>query len=46
MIAACLPSPKKIRVQPPSNYVNQRYPQIMQQMDFIEPDEDVHNLLQ
>ena len=46
MIAACLPSPKKIRVQPPSNYVNQRYPQIMQQMDFIEPDEDIHNLLQ
>ncbi|MBS1559621.1 MAG: monofunctional biosynthetic peptidoglycan transglycosylase [Bacteroidetes bacterium] len=45
MIAACLPSPRKIRVQPPSNYVSQRYPQIMEQMDNLEPDEAVSELL-
>ncbi|MBS1485988.1 MAG: monofunctional biosynthetic peptidoglycan transglycosylase [Bacteroidetes bacterium] len=45
MIAACLPSPRKIHVQPPSHYVMQRYPQIMVQMDNLEPDEDVHKLL-
>jgi len=45
MIAACLPSPKKIRVRPPSNYVNNRYPQILAQMDNLEPDEDIQRLL-
>src|SRR5579859_3429875 len=38
MIASCLPNPKRIRVQPPSAYVRQRYPQIMVQMDNLEPD--------
>ncbi|MFM8912623.1 MAG: monofunctional biosynthetic peptidoglycan transglycosylase, partial [Flammeovirgaceae bacterium] len=46
MIAACLPSPKRFRVQPPSPYINRRYPQIMVQMNNIEPDEDVQELLQ
>ncbi|MBS1489425.1 MAG: monofunctional biosynthetic peptidoglycan transglycosylase [Bacteroidetes bacterium] len=46
MIAACLPSPRKIRVQPPSNYVSQRYPQILEQMDNLESDEAVSKLLQ
>jgi monofunctional glycosyltransferase len=45
MIAACLPSPKKIRVRPPSNYVNNRYPQILIQMDNLEPDEDIQKLM-
>lgn len=45
MIASCLPNPKRIRVQPPSAYVQQRYPQIMMQMDNLEPDEDIHELL-
>jgi len=46
MIAACLPNPKKFRVQPPSNYISRRYPQIMVQMNNIEPDEDIQELLQ
>ncbi len=45
MIASCLPSPKKIRVRPPSSYVNKRYPQILLQMDNLEPDEDIQKLL-
>jgi monofunctional biosynthetic peptidoglycan transglycosylase len=46
MIAGCLPNPKKFRVQPPSNYISRRYPQIMVQMNNIEPDEDIQKLLQ
>lgn len=46
MIAACLPNPKKFRVQPPSNYISRRYPQILVQMNNIEPDEDIQKLLQ
>ncbi len=45
MIAACLPNPKKIRVRPPSPYLNKRYPQILAQMDNLEPDEGVQKLL-
>jgi len=45
MIASCFPSPKKIRVNPPSPYVSQRYPQILIQMDNLEPDEDIRELL-
>ena len=45
MIAACFPNPKKIRINPPSPYVNQRYPQILAQMSNIEPDEDIQELL-
>ena len=45
MIVACFPNPKKIRVRPPSPYVNQRYPQIMAQMNNLEPDEDIQELL-
>ena len=45
MIAACFPNPKKIRVNPPSPYVNQRYPQILAQMDNLEPDEDIQKLI-
>lgn len=46
MIAACLPNPKRFRVQPPSAYISRRYPQIMVQMDNIEPVEGVQELLQ
>jgi monofunctional biosynthetic peptidoglycan transglycosylase len=45
MIVACFPNPKKIRVKPPSAYVNQRYPQILAQMSNLEPDEDIRELL-
>ncbi len=45
MIAACLPSPKKISVRPPSSYVNKRYPQILVQMDNLEPDAEVQQLM-
>jgi monofunctional biosynthetic peptidoglycan transglycosylase len=45
IIAACFPNPKKIRVKPPSPYVNQRYPQILLQMNNLEPDEDIQELL-
>lgn len=46
MIAACLPNPKKYRVKPPSNYINRRYPWILNQMKNLEADEDVEKLLE
>lgn len=45
MIAACLPNPKKYVVQPPSRYINRRYPWILNQMNNLEGDEDVEKLL-
>jgi monofunctional biosynthetic peptidoglycan transglycosylase len=45
MIAACLPNPKKYRVKPPSNYINRRYPWILNQMNNLEGDEDIERLL-
>ena len=44
-IAACLPNPKKYKVQPPSPYISRRTPQIMEQMSNIEPLEGVQILL-
>ncbi len=44
-IAACLPNPKRYKVKPVSPYVSFRIPWIMQQMDQIEPDEDIQLLL-
>ncbi|HRG78403.1 MAG TPA: monofunctional biosynthetic peptidoglycan transglycosylase [Cyclobacteriaceae bacterium] len=46
MIAACLPNPKKYLVQPPSRYINRRYPWILNQMNNLEGDEDVEKLLE
>jgi monofunctional glycosyltransferase len=46
MIAACLPNPKKYSVQPPSNYINRRYPWILTQMRNLEGDKDVEKLLE
>jgi hypothetical protein len=45
MIIACLPNPKKFTVVPTSKRVAWRYPQIVQQMAFIEDDEDVLNII-
>jgi len=45
MIISCLPNPKKFTVVPTSKRVAWRYPQIVQQMAFIEDDEDVLNII-
>lgn len=45
MIAACLPNPKKYIVNPPSNYINRRYPWIVTQMNNLEGDENIAALL-
>lgn len=41
MIAACLPNPKKYTVKPPSRYISQRYPWILQQMNNLEDDAEI-----
>ena len=45
MIAACLPNPKRFKVKPLSNYVAARSRWVMQQMSFLEPDPDVHRVI-
>lgn len=45
LIAACLPSPKRYRVKPASNYVAARSRKIMQQMDFLQPDPDIQAVI-
>ena len=45
MIAACLPNPKRYRVNPPSAWTLLRMPWILEQMDQIEPDENVKDIL-
>lgn len=44
-IAACLPNPKRYKVKPLSNYVSFRLPWVLQQMDQLEPDENIQRLL-
>ncbi len=44
-IAACLPNPKKYIVNPPSAYVNKRYPWVLQQMNNLQEDPDIKRLL-
>jgi len=46
MIAACLPSPKKYVVKPPSRYISQRYPWILKQMNNLEGDPDIKLLVE
>lgn len=46
MIAACLPNPKRYKVKPPSPYILSRSQWVMQQMSFIEPDEDIQKIIQ
>ena len=45
MIAACLPSPKRYKVKPASNYVMARSRWIMQQMNFLQPDPDIQAVI-
>ncbi|MCI0750356.1 MAG: monofunctional biosynthetic peptidoglycan transglycosylase [Flammeovirgaceae bacterium] len=46
MIASCLPNPKKYVVNPPSLYVQRRYPWVMQQMRNLDGDVKIEKLLQ
>jgi monofunctional glycosyltransferase len=45
MIAACLPNPKKYVVNPPSKYINRRYPWVVAQMNNLEGDESIQRFL-
>jgi monofunctional glycosyltransferase len=45
MIAACLPSPRRYKVKPLSNYIAARSRWVMQQMNFLEPDPDVQRVI-
>lgn len=45
MIIACLPNPKKFTVKPMSRRVQWRYPKIVQQMQYLQGDEDIDALL-
>ena len=44
-IAACLPNPKRFTVKPLSNYVANRYDDIMRQMNNLEGDPDVEEII-
>jgi len=44
-IAACLPNPKKYTVNPPSSYINNRYPWVVRQMNNLNDDDDIQRLL-
>lgn len=44
-IAACLPNPKKYTVNPPSSYINKRYPWVVGQMNNLKDDADIQRLL-
>jgi len=45
-IAACLPNPKKYKVEPASPYVTRRASWILRQMNNLEGDEEVEKLLE
>lgn len=45
LIAACLPNPKRLKVKPASPWMMNRSRDIMQQMNFLEPDPDVQNVI-
>ena len=44
-IAAALPNPKQYVVNPPSSYINKRYPWVLQQMNNLGDDADIQQLL-
>lgn len=46
MLAACLPNPKKYKVQPASPYISKRYPWVLIQMQNLRYDEDIKKLIQ
>jgi monofunctional biosynthetic peptidoglycan transglycosylase len=45
LIAACLPNPKRYKVNPASPYVKKRSGWVMQQMSFLEGDPDVQKVV-
>lgn len=45
LIAACLPSPRRYKVKPPSKYMQLRSGQIMRQMSFLQPDPDIQAIV-
>ena len=44
-IAACLPNPKKYKVEPASNYILKRTPWVLRQMDNLKDDPGIERLL-
>jgi monofunctional biosynthetic peptidoglycan transglycosylase len=44
-IAACLPNPKNYSVKPISNYVANRRPWVLQQMNNLEDDLDIQKII-
>ncbi|MEJ1239453.1 monofunctional biosynthetic peptidoglycan transglycosylase [Chryseolinea sp. T2] len=44
-IAACLPNPKKYKVNPPSSYIIKRFPWVVRQMDNLRGDKEIQNLI-
>lgn len=44
-IAACLPNPKKYKVNPPSSYILKRFPWVVRQMDNLRGDKEIQNLI-
>lgn len=44
LIAACLPSPKRYKVNPPSPYITTRSGNIMQQMNNLQADPDIQRI--
>jgi monofunctional glycosyltransferase len=44
-IAAGLPSPRRIRMDPPSGFVQSRARAILRQMSFLEPDPDIRGIV-
>jgi monofunctional biosynthetic peptidoglycan transglycosylase len=44
-IAAALPNPKAYVVNPPSSYINKRYPWVLLQMDNLNDDPDIQRML-
>ena len=44
-IAAALPNPKAYVVNPPSSYINKRYPWVLLQMDNLNNDPDIQRVL-
>lgn len=45
MIAACLPSPKRYKIKPPSGYIISRSKTIMGQMNNLKTDPDIQKLI-
>ncbi|MGC3943442.1 MAG: monofunctional biosynthetic peptidoglycan transglycosylase [Chryseolinea sp.] len=44
-IAACLPNPKKYKVNPPSTYITKRFPWVVRQMDNLRGDKEIQDLI-